>query len=56
MRLLTCILLTLWLTACGQSGALYFAEPDKPAKQEEKKKQDAQSPSGDSSTDFTTGP
>lgn len=55
MRLLTCILFTLWLTACGQSGALYFAEPEKPAKQEEKKKQDAPSPSADSSTD-PTGP
>ncbi|MEE4249528.1 MAG: lipoprotein [Alcanivoracaceae bacterium] len=55
MRLLTFILLTLWLSACGQSGALYFAEPDKPVKpaeQQDQEKQDAEPPL----TDLTTGP
>ena len=55
MRLLSFILLTLWLTACGQSGALYFAEPGKaatPAEQEQPEKQETESPS----TDATTGP
>nr|WP_255612507.1 lipoprotein [Alcanivorax sp. 1008] len=52
--MLTFILLTLWLSACGQSGALYFAEPDKPVKseQQDQEKQDAESPP----TDLTTGP
>lgn len=57
MRLLTYILLTLWLAACGQSGTLYFAQPDKPeqaTKQETKQsiEQEQESPS----TDSTSGP
>jgi len=56
VRLLTFILLTLWLAACGQSGALYFAQPDKPEqaikKTTEQEKQEQESPS----TDPTSGP
>jgi predicted small lipoprotein YifL len=60
VRLLTFILLTLWLAACGQSGALYFAQPDKPEQptkqpikqSAEQEKQEQESPS----TDPTSGP
>ena len=59
MRLLTAILLSLMLTACGQSGALYFDRPEsnKPAKQASA---DAPAKSTDKdsneNSDATTGP
>ena len=60
MRLLTYILLTLWLAACGQSGALYFAQPDKPeqaTKQVTKQSTEQEQQEQDSpSTDSTNGP
>lgn len=59
MRLLTAVLLSLLLTACGQSGALYFAKPESsnPAK-EASADTPAKSTDKDSNenSDATTGP
>ena len=57
MRVLTFILLTLWLAACGQSGALYFAQPDKPEQAaEQATKQSTEQEQDSPSTDSTSGP
>lgn len=64
MRLLAATLLSLMLTACGQSGALYFAKPDNakaekgspaeaPAKSTDKESIDKESTED---SDATTGP
>lgn len=59
MRLLTATLLSLMLTACGQSGALYFAKPDD-AKAEKQASAEAPAKSTDKdsteNSDATTGP
>lgn len=59
MRLLTAALLSLMLTACGQSGALYFAKPED-AKAEQETSADAAANSTDKdsneNSDATTGP
>jgi len=57
VRVLTFILLTLWLAACGQSGALYFAQPDKPEQAaEQATKQSTEQEQDSPSTDSTSGP
>lgn len=55
MRLLTAALLSLMLTACGQSGALYFPKPEsaKPEKQAPAKSTDKDN---NENSDATTGP
>lgn len=60
MRLLTAALLSLMLTACGQSGALYFPKPEsaksenaKPEKQTPAKSTDKDN---NENSDATTGP
>ena len=59
MRLLTATLLSLMLTACGQSGALYFAKPDD-AKAEKQASAESPAKSTDKdsteNSDATTGP
>ncbi len=64
MRLPTAVLLSLMLTACGQSGALYFAKPER-AKTESAKPNSAnpeQEPAASTdknsteNSDTTTGP
>jgi predicted small lipoprotein YifL len=59
VRLLTAALLSLILTACGQSGALYFAKPEN-AKAEKEASADVSAKSTDKdrteNSDATTGP
>ncbi len=61
MRLLTAALLSLMLTACGQSGALYFSKPEKQEPASQNPAADASEPSADkdrndNSDATTTGP
>ena len=59
VRLLTATLLSLMLTACGQSGALYFAKPeDAKAEKEASAEPPAKRTDKDSTenSDDTTGP
>lgn len=60
MRLLTAALLSLMLTACGQSGALYFAKPEKQETARQQPGADSPASSADKdsneNSDTTTGP
>ena len=59
MRLLTATLLSLMLTACGQSGALYFAKPENAKAEKNASAQaSAESTAKDSTenSNATTGP
>lgn len=59
MRLLTAALLSLMLTSCGQSGALYFAKPENGNVEKDAASQasaESTDKDGKENSDATTGP